>query len=436
MKITKYKVILDGNEIGISNKFFIFLTRSGLLISIDKNEYLQLTVAPYESSFNKYKEIGLLVESHDKELKETLEENELHHEKIGMFYLPVMPTKSCQLNCGYCGQEHKNRSATDYAIERIKLKILKEINSREIKTIELGFFGGEPFLGFNWIVRLSDCLKELMSGYPYIKLISKIVTNGISIDEKKLDFLANNLNLEKIEITIDGPKEIHDLQRSSINGKSYFDRIIRSIHLIKKYENIKCVIRCNIGISNYKHIESFIDFLTDQGFNSFCYLYFAPIHSWGNSANTQSLETELFSFKSIYWKVYLRSRGWNNVGFLPRRKFGACIATKTNSVIIDPDGAEFDCTEMPLVKRYESRAIQSYMNTNLLVREKSRSFESFNLSVRSLDMPCSTCFAFPVCGGACPKEWNEGRVPCPSFKYTAKEALKSAIVTKEQHGNY
>lgn len=431
MVITNFKVVLDGYEIGINGKMFIFLTRRGTIISLLKSDYLSLNGVISELEGRKYADLGLLVDSHEEELLEVVNENENHDIRQGELYLPVMPSMSCQLNCGYCGQAHKNRSATDYAIDRVEAKVIESIKYKDIKSIELGFFGGEPFLGFKWIERLSSRLNRVLSKYPYIKLSSKIISNGISIDKRKLELLCEDLNLKKIEITLDGTKKIHDSQRGSINGRSYFDRIIASLRLIKEFKSIECVIRCNVGLSNHEHIPRFIDFLTEQGFSSFCNLYFAPIHSWGNSANNMALQSELFSYKSLCWKLYLVSKGWN-IGFLPKRKYGACIATSKDQVIIDPNGEEFDCTEMPLVRSYKDRAIRYKNESNIIAKESSRSYESFNSSVKSFESVCSSCFAFPVCGGACPKEWDEGRIPCPSFKYTASEALKSAIITKEQ----
>jgi hypothetical protein len=36
---------------------------------------------------------------------------------------------------------------------------------------------------------------------------------------------------------------------------------------------------------------------------------------------------------------------------------------------------------------------------------------------------CSRCPLLPVCGGACPKEWIEGRAPCPSSKRNIAQRL-------------
>ncbi|WP_449399536.1 SPASM domain-containing protein [Chryseobacterium wanjuense] len=50
---------------------------------------------------------------------------------------------------------------------------------------------------------------------------------------------------------------------------------------------------------------------------------------------------------------------------------------------------------------------------------------------------CLTCNFFPVCGGACPKSWMEGNIPCPSFKYNMPERLRlyyDTIKKAKTHG--
>jgi uncharacterized protein len=37
----------------------------------------------------------------------------------------------------------------------------------------------------------------------------------------------------------------------------------------------------------------------------------------------------------------------------------------------------------------------------------------------------------PVCGGACPKQWHEGRAPCPSAKKNLGERLMLALALSQ-----
>jgi hypothetical protein len=43
--------------------------------------------------------------------------------------------------------------------------------------------------------------------------------------------------------------------------------------------------------------------------------------------------------------------------------------------------------------------------------------------VRGDISPCKSCNLFPVCGGGCPKQWYDGGVACPSYKYNIEDRL-------------
>ena len=39
---------------------------------------------------------------------------------------------------------------------------------------------------------------------------------------------------------------------------------------------------------------------------------------------------------------------------------------------------------------------------------------------------CARCPLLPVCGGSCPKLWQEGHLPCPSLRFNWNERLDLA----------
>ena len=59
-----------------------------------------------------------------------------------------------------------------------------------------------------------------------------MVSNGTLIDEK----MANLIHMYDIKVTIsiDGPEEIHDLNRVDAAGKGSFSRVIRGIEMLNQ----------------------------------------------------------------------------------------------------------------------------------------------------------------------------------------------------------
>jgi uncharacterized protein len=99
------------------------------------------------------------------------------------------------------------------------------------------------------------------------------------------------------------------------------------------------------------------------------------------------------------------------------------LATKANSRVYDADGNIFTCTEVPYTK---NQTVSPYFAGNL--SDDGLSFRPHTFWIDALkgktQYPCSDCPMLPVCGGGCPKQWEEGEVPCPTFKFNAEEKLR------------
>lgn len=332
-------------------------------------------------------------------------------------YIVVQPSSNCQLGCGYCGQEHSPGNLADAEAMKIVTFAESKISEGSYSRMRVGFFGGEPLIGKKQLVQLGKALKKMCVDRG-VAFSSKLVTNGVAMNEGLIEDLRLDVSIDTVEVTIDGPKALHDAARPHKMGLSSYDLILRSIGRVN-WRDGELVIRVNVTSESAHHVEKLIDDLTDLGLNRFSSLYFSPVHSWGNEAHDLALAREDFAAREIIWKVYLKERGWQ-VGFLPAQKSSTCMATRENSFVFTAGGEIFDCTEKPLVHGYSPMPSTDY--------EKKEYFDFFR-KTELPNLPCYECFAFPVCKGACPKEWVEGRVPCPSFKLNSAFAVEAFVRT-------
>ena len=101
----------------------------------------------------------------------------------------------------------------------------------------------------------------------------------------------------------------------------------------------------------------------------------------------------------------------------------------------DPFGGVFKCSEVSLTPFYEKGSINKHQIDSLYGDGKGKinknEFGDFYEPEVIKDFDCSTCKIFPICGGACPKEWKEGRIPCPSFKINLKERMLMQFLRKK-----
>lgn len=126
------------------------------------------------------------------------------------------------------------------------------------KKIRVDFNGGEALLNKKFIYEFIDKAKNY--NYKY-----SITTNGILIDSEIID-LVNKHNIQ-LQISLDGCKETHDLNRVFPNGDGSFDVVMAKLREIKKNCKKDCLtIVCVLTPETLQNFaESFI-FLINNGF--------------------------------------------------------------------------------------------------------------------------------------------------------------------------
>ena len=130
------------------------------------------------------------------------------------FHIDIAPTMKCNFACHYCFEEgNKNQPVMDNEVEQ---KLVAFIEANKSKEIIINWFGGEPLLGFNKIVSISEKLDQLN-----IKYEASIVTNG-SLLTKEKSAKMNQLHINRVQVTLDGIGDIHDKRRSFKNGRPSF----------------------------------------------------------------------------------------------------------------------------------------------------------------------------------------------------------------------
>ena len=83
------------------------------------------------------------------------------------YLLTINPTMNCNFKCWYCYETHiKSSKLSKNVLDATKLFISKTLKLENIKFFNLSFFGGEPLLYFNQVVKpliehtLQECKKN------------------------------------------------------------------------------------------------------------------------------------------------------------------------------------------------------------------------------------------------------------------------------------
>lgn len=88
-------------------------------------------------------------------------------------------THQCNLACSYCyaGEKFNRHMSEDTAWQGLKLLLSED------DDLELSFFGGEPFLRFDTMVKVSRTARKA-AALNHRKLTIQVTTNGTILEER------------------------------------------------------------------------------------------------------------------------------------------------------------------------------------------------------------------------------------------------------------
>ena len=261
--------------------------------------------------------------------------------------LTLLPTEQCNFRCRYCYESFPNT----YMDESVRQGVLKFVsrNISRYKGLHISWFGGEPLLGLDTIVTLSDQMMDICRCHhkPYT---ASITTNGYLLDCETFRKLLRAKVLY-FQITIDGLKKTHDYQRPLCNGEGSFDRILFNLETIRDRITSSCfriTLRTNFSREMIAHIPAYKEFFgTRFGQDPRFQFFFRPVMDWGgdridefrDSLIGERLMTDIYQTAMDYGpKLNFIYEDFLNPGE------SVCYAAKKNAYTITPKGEIYKCT--------------------------------------------------------------------------------------------
>jgi len=171
----------------------------------------------------------------------------IFQDSLGQIILEV--TEKCNLRCRYCiynpsYSQQRNHGSKEMSID-IALKAIDHLESHSSSKERVGisFYGGEPLLRFPF---MKECVRYAKRRIPGQKLFFSMTTNGTLVDRKISDFLAENEFA--VHVSVDGPREIHDENRTSPDGAGSFLEAKRGLELLLDAYDEKNKNRISLGM--------------------------------------------------------------------------------------------------------------------------------------------------------------------------------------------
>ncbi|MCY1224306.1 Anaerobic sulfatase-maturating enzyme [compost metagenome] len=160
--------------------------------------------------------------------------SDLQPQGMHLMAKPVGPI--CNLDCDYCfylekEQLHPPNNRFRMSDEVLRAYVQRYIAAQNSPEVEFTWQGGEPtLLGLEFFQRALAYQREFATG----KVIrNTLQTNGTLLDDAWCAFLAREGFT--VGISLDGPRELHDLHRPDKRGRSSFDKVMLGLGLLQKY---------------------------------------------------------------------------------------------------------------------------------------------------------------------------------------------------------
>jgi uncharacterized protein len=318
----------------------------------------------------------------------------------------------CNLGCEYCYYLKKKDLYPDDDSFRMPDDILETYIVQHIQAspgteIHFSWHGGEPtLLGLDYfrkIVALQQKHKP-----SNCSIINNMQTNGILIDEAWCRFLSEEGF--SVGLSLDGPREMHDVHRSTLDGKSTHKQVLRA-HDLLKLNHVPCDILCVVNAGNVKYPSRVYRFFKEIGAQ---YLGFIPLvepaiegpathhaisaEAWGEflcAIFDEWLSQDIGRMKvQIFEEVARAALGHEHALCIFRENCGDVPAIEHNGDFfscdhfVDTDHRLGNIIETPIVELLESPAQRAFGNA------KSEMLPRY----------CRECEVLQMCHGGCPKD--------------------------------
>jgi len=329
----------------------------------------------------------------------------------GIRHLELMVTHACSMRCRYCygslGQEEwqtapylygADAGSMSFKTAKEGVDFLFETSGRQ-KNLSVIFFGGEPLLAFDLIEKIVPYVRQ-REAETGKKVDFSLSTNGLRLSEQVVDFLRKN----KVgcQVSIDGPKEIHDKNRRLADGKGSFDYILPGIKRLISIRPGKVPARATVS-HTLVNLPAVVKYLLSLGFGS---VHIEPVIGGNDNLSVSQEDIETIKRQNETIALFLVESVKNNRFFnytnlvrfirhtrvVKERLAHYCGAGRTYFAL-SRDGVFYPCHRFVGLDEYRMGDVQAGIDQR---------FQQKILDLTVDNRPvCRECWARYLCGGGC-----------------------------------
>jgi serine-type anaerobic sulfatase-maturating enzyme len=352
------------------------------------------------------------------------------------FHVLAKPTGAiCNLDCKYCFFLSKEMlypgDRFQMADDLLETYLRQLLESQPGPDVTIAWQGGEPTLmGLDFFRLAIDYIQKYSR--PGVHIEHTIQTNGTELTSEWCEFFRQHDVL--VGLSLDGPREMHDLYRVDKGGRPTFDKVVRAARLMKAHR-VEFNVLTTVHSGNADHPLEVYHFLRDEIGTRFIQLIpivervtaeMLPLANlgWGERTGGRPLylqEGNLVTERTVsaeQWGRFLIEMfdEWisNDVGTVFVQMFDAalaswvgapaalCIFSETcgNAVALEHNGDLYSCDHFVEPKHLLGN-IRTVHMLELVNSEQQRAFGAAKRD--TLPRYCRQCGVRFACHGECPK---------------------------------
>lgn len=397
MKTSQYNFLLENGD-----RYILYNACSDEIVILQPELYdlyvehlnsIDKLAEKHAEFFNYLVEKQAIVPDDEDESLKVIEQWKEKEEQSDTFSFTVNPTLGCNMNCWYCYEKRKDSVMSDAVAERVA-RSMESLCREEprYKRFALSFFGGEPLLYFDTVVKgLIARAREICGRYGK-GLSLHFTTNGYLIDEAKLAFLDGTP--VSFQITLDGNAYVHNkVKKTADSGGDTYHPTLERIRLCLRH-GFRTSVRLNFTEASLPFFLDVVSDFKDVPADERAYLTFNLQRVWQDASDVKSevLEKHVRRIENAFL-----DRGFA-VSPYTSNTVGRCYADDDCSVTVNYDGNLFKCTARDFAEE----------NKDGILDEAGRFLWNENhakrRSVTYGGAVCRRCRIFPLCHGGCSQQ--------------------------------
>lgn len=328
----------------------------------------------------------------------------------------IIPTYKCNFGCPYCFETDFLKDTSQVISEKVinaAFDVMNFLSNEKLFAEKaLALFGGEPLLDDDEVRDAVEMIliKARENHFAHIK----VVTNGATLHEY-IDMLEY-YQVDTIQLTIDGPKEVHDSRRYFKNTHAgSFDLIMENVELSLS-KGFTTHLRVNLDKENIDRFPELIDYMLKRRLFKYDNLHLAPavVGDFGNKGTYGSVASVGYILKKVleFSRIYdwpnnaLNLEAWPGLKYIQyvlknRRPYIPLFShcdSNVHTYAFDPFGDIYTCPDIIGRKEF---SVGTFYPKFLIKGEELRKWRLRNIFTLS---QCTYCNYALICGGGCTLE--------------------------------